>query len=201
MPFKLINKNVKSLYLGEKEIQKVYIGTNLVYQKSPDYTDIKFTSCPFPTSWIKGSSLLEFYGDNEYGNWRISADSYNSSSYYPNKAFDNNTSTMWMSAKSKIYEEIKIELPDGIFICPNTILLSASYLSNSTNVAKIEGFINDEWETLVDNIVITTSSSNVKTYSLTTEKFYNKFRVYAYGYNSYNKRVREFQITSGIIRK
>lgn len=117
------------------------------------------------------------------------------------KAFDSSDSTYWRSSQYSTtdYEELKIVFPPYITILPTQIRLKAQRIGNSSKPAKIQGYIDGTWETLVDNITISSNTTN--TYNVSTNKFYTQFRLASTNSStSYYKRVDDLKIVSGTIR-
>ena len=118
-----------------------------------------------------------------------------------NQAFDSKDSTYWRSDEYSTvdYEELKIVFPSHTTILPTQIRLKAQRIGNSSNPAKIQGYVNGIWETLVDNIVI--EGNATKIYNLSTNKFYTQIRLFSTNNTrSYYKRVDDLKIVSGTIR-
>lgn len=202
MSVNLGNTAIKGLFLGVNELEKIFLGTDLIYQKSGGYVDTEFSSCPFPTSWAKTEESTAYEGNNDFGKWIAYADSQSSNTYNASKAFDNKNSTYWKSAvyDTTSYEGLRIVLPEKILISPKTIYLKAQRIGNTNYPAKIIGYTDDGFETIVDNIIISDNTS--ETYTINTDKFYTQFELQNSANNrSYYKRVDELQIQNGTLRK
>lgn len=203
-----------SIKLGTTNIilpyQKAYLGSDLVYKKSSDYVDTEFESCPFPTAWTQIVSGTEYNGDNDYGLWRIWADSYYSSKVGVNKMFDNDDSSYYRTnsrSSDTAATYSGIDLPTNLKINPSKIYLKYSLSGNQyddiINFSTIEALNdNDEWETLATTDRVSTSPSS-KYFDITTNKFYSKFRLKLFRYSSSRSStyIYEFKIVSGVIRK
>lgn len=199
MTVKIGNTDIKSLFLGTNELQKIYLGSNLIYQKSVS-GDIKFVACPFPTSWIKIPNYTAYNATNDYGEWRISSSNSFIQSAVP-KAFDQNESTSYASSKlsdDTAIATIQIDCPDKVKIKPSNFLCIFEYMKSST----IKGLNEDgEWETL--NTLGSMGAKAKFNLEQTTEKYFSKFAVEMKRYSSTYRipYVYEFQITSGTLRK
>lgn len=183
---------------------KAFLGSNLVYQKNR-YIDTEFTACPFPTTWTEVTAGTEYTATNDYGEWVIWAETYNSSSTPISKAFDNSTSTRYepTSISSNTQERLAgINLPTGVTIKPTQIAFAISSNGNSSAASTIDG-LNElgEWETIYT--LPNSNSTQMRYIDITTENYYSSFRLKLTRQSSlYTKpSVYEFQITSGTIRK
>lgn len=197
-----------SIKLGSKNIilpySKAYLGSKLVYQKS-GYEDIEFTECPFPTSWNAVTTGTEYTATNDYGEWRIWADSVYDNFPIPN-AFDGNTNSFYesgsLSSNANYY--IGIDLPDGVLIKTTNIYIVHRYMhpGSSGLLTYIQGLNeNGEWETLA--YISLSTEKTTENFNIDTDSYYSKFRVKMRQYSSSYTRnyIYEFQITSGTIRK
>jgi hypothetical protein len=175
-------------------------GTIRLKAGSTDTTQKDFSVSPFPTSWTQGSLATDFSSVNEYGEWKINSNSYTKPRYV-NKVFDNNTTSYtsyWESGTLSTDTTagiVTIECP--VYIKPSIIYLWYEYNSaNSSLQAYNED--TDTWETLY-NLKANSGKENV---TISTDKFYKKFRVVGYRYSYTNTfiRIHEFQITSGTMK-
>lgn len=191
---------IKALCLGTNELQKIYLGANLVYQKSGG-GGIEFSSCPFPTQWTKISDT-NYTSTNDYGLWNITSDSYRSTGYLVHRAFDGDNGTAFELMRN-VPRWAEISMPDNILIKPKEILIRHSY-NAATDVIQGYNPNTNEWENI--GTLPTQGVSPVNTtlvYSGNT--YFSKFRLYSTKRRSNSGDGRylnlwEFQITSGIIR-
>lgn len=191
MPIKLGTTNIILPY------SKAYLGSKLVYQKS-GYEDIEFTECPFPTEWTEVTKGTEYTATNDYGEWRIWADDYYSSSYYVYKGFDGDDDTLYRIAKTSGTEihYAGIILPAKIKIKPTRFM---AHLVCGANTI-LEGLNeNGEWETLY---LRTSNLGGTIDVDVDEKNFYSEFRWGLIKKSSTTfASINEFQITSGTIRK
>ena len=186
---------------GSKAVKQVDIDGKTVFKKQ-SYVDTEFTSSLAPTSWTEVTKGTEYTASNDWGEWRITADSYGGGNdYYVKYAFNNSASTSWepASASDTDYSWISIILPQGTSISPKQFSITASYLANKSNKAEFQGYIDGTWETLAK-----LQGVNLNNYliNVSTDKFYAQFRLYTTSFGSfYRVHIYDFKITSGTIRK
>ena len=177
------------------DLKSAYLGNNLVYKSE---ILIDFTSSLAPTSWTEVTKGTEYTASNDWGEWRITADSYSSAyDYYVKYAFDKSASTHWItgSGSDTDYSWISIILPQGTSISPKQFSITWSYLNKAT----FQGYIDGTWETLAK-----LQSDDLDNYpiNVSTDKFYAQFRLYSASFGSFHTvRIYDFKITSGTIRK
>lgn len=204
MPIKLGAENIKLPFT------KAYLGSVLKYQKSGGYVDTAFTACLFPTSWTEVTANIEYTANNDYGAWRIWADTCYNANYKLTNAFDGDTTS---TTTAKSYRTVQlanndevtymgVDLPSDVLINPTQILIAYRYAGNTSNLATVEALNeNGEWEKLLE--LSTGTSIKNETLNVTTNNFYSKFRLKLHRYNSSYKNpiIYEFQIISGTIRQ
>lgn len=176
-------------------------GTIRLKAGSIDTTQKDFSVCPFPTSWTKGANYSNYSSTNEYGEWNISSTGGFISGHYVQSAFDNKTSTWtsyWQSgtlSSDSASASVEIECP--VYIKPTSIFIFHQYNSATSSV---QAYNEDTatWETLYN----LKENSGKETVTITTDKFYKKFRVVGYRYSYQNTfvQIHEFQITSGTMK-
>lgn len=193
-----------SLKLGTTAIKlpfsKAYLGSVLKYQKEVS-GGMPFNICPFPIEWAEVTPNLEYTASNEYGNWRITANTCYSNSYPVYEAFDSNETSFYRpeDLNTNGYLEVIIETPCAIK--PSIINIVYAFFKAD---AVIEGYNAEAntWETLVNSLEASTSTKITASVNVNANNFYTKFRIYTKRYSSsYNKpRLYEFQITSGELK-
>ena len=97
------------------------LGKTNVKVKPNKSTILEFVSSIAPTTWEKVTIGTEYTAYNEYGKWRIWADTYRNSSYPVSNAFDGTNDLNWQSdsrSDNTTPTYMGIALPEGISICP-----------------------------------------------------------------------------------
>ena len=187
---------INGIKINGIEASEAKLNGNIVYQK---IKAIEFTSCPFPTSWTAVTNYTEYKASNSYGDWTINA--YGAYNYnYPAKnAFDGNSETFWRGTKLTYPSgNGAITISFSGAICPKEIYIKHSCLGNNMN-ATIQGYKikTNSWETLCKPR--TQIATIEETFQITTENFYNKFKIHCYSCATDNlyPYINEFKITKG----
>lgn len=183
---------------------KAFLGSNLVYQKI-SYTDVEFTTCPFPTSWAAITTGTNYTATNEYGLWEITApyaSSVGNKNFSVNNMFDGkgNASDGWQQPNSSSTETFEILIESPVKIKPSSIYIQRYRLRTTST---FQGFNEDTqaWETLATLTVSNANTTTASDYDISTDNFYRKFRISGRSSaTGYGCTIYEFQITSGTIR-
>ena len=199
MSVKIENTAIKGLYLGNNALQKAYLGSNLIYQKGGNYEDIKFTSCPFPTSWTEVVAGTKYKATNDYGEWRVISTDTSTLNNACYKAFDSYYDTVCCLSTNPRW--VEIDLPDGVLIKPSDYYIS---FGRSTNTDEIQGFnpLTNQWEKIKNLLRTRTQSSQNYNYNGST--YFSKFRIYSteiYTSSQSALYIYSFNINGGMLRK
>ena len=166
------------------------------------YNYIDFSASIAPTSWSStdvASPRCHFYATNSYGQWYFTASGAYSSSFLPDKAVDNNTSSYWnLNAINDDTTKWSGTLTPPVAILPKTFYFRRSYCGATTVMGKIKGKQTVQNLTTY-NKVSSTVTENTNT--INTKYYYDQFVLSGVRYSSTRVRIHEIKIPTGTIRK
>lgn len=155
-----------------------------------------------PTVWADTVALTECSATNDYGEWKIQVSQKYTQT--PSYAFDNDTTTYWLSTYLDKVDECWIDLilPQSIAICPKNLYVDCQHIGDDSLVQGLN-ILTGEWDNF-KSFSASSGSSHLKfDVSVATDRYYSKFRFKSHGYGSSSYAhvyLYEFKITSGMIK-
>ena len=200
-------RNITKMYVGingvAHKIKAAYVGVNGVARKFFGGTPAtNFTTSPLPRNWSgEGVAANTVYtASNTLGEWKCYADQKFGSTTQCWKMFDGDANTTAITNAYTAATTAVLELPTGIYIKPTqlTMVLGSYFGKNSTVQGRRRG--TTTWDTFYTQASGTgsTTTTNV-TQPVSTNYFYDQFRVVYTGASSYHPRIKELDITAGTI--
>lgn len=151
-------------------------------------TSASGTTNPIPTSW---NNSTESKADS--GSYSLSASGSRTTSSYPYRAFDGNTSTYWMSSTGTT-AWIQLNVPEGLIVNKMKIsFVQSESWSTTTTLQALNS--SGTWITLIGNIDLP-SSNTLKEYTISNPSTYRSYRLVFSTNESTEITLYEWQISS-----